>query len=78
MQSEQQVHAKKVPRRVIVLNWKTDLQSISDAFADFSPPGSEIVFVHEKLFNIAPRVRSVRFKEVRTRRLWRTLQFVTC
>lgn len=66
MRSEQSVQAKIVPRRVIVLNWTNDVDPLVEAFADFSPPGTEVVFVHQQQqqCRLPKRVRSVRFRQV--------------
>lgn len=66
MRSEQSVQARIMPRRVIVLNWTNDVEPLVEAFADFSPPGSEVVFVHQQQqqCKIPKKVRSVRFRQV--------------
>lgn len=52
-------------QRVIVLNWMQDLDALLQHFSDFSPAGSEIVFVHQQKKKFIPgRIGSVRFRQV--------------
>jgi hypothetical protein len=64
MQSKHLVHANTNPRRIIVLNWTLEHDSLIDAFADFSPPGTEVVFVGQEKRDVPSKVRSVKFREV--------------
>lgn len=64
MKSKHQVQPSKLPRKIIVLNWGADQESLVDAFAEFSPAGTEVVFVGQQNHSIPARVRNVRFREV--------------
>lgn len=65
MASQHTVNAVDKPQRVIVLNWMQDIEPLLADFAEFSPAGSEIVFVQEQRHKHLPhRVGSVRFKQV--------------
>lgn len=66
MASQHKVNAVEKPQRVIVLNWMQDIEPLLADFAEFSPAGSEVVFVQEQRHkNLPHRVGSVRFKQVR-------------
>lgn len=57
-----------IVQRVIVLNWRQDLDALLQHFSDFSPAGSEIVFVHQEKKGFIPsRIGSVRFRQVLSR-----------
>jgi hypothetical protein len=64
MSGQHNVNPKEKPKRVIVLNWTQDLDILLQHFSDFSPAGSEIVFVHQKVQSIPARIGSVRFRQV--------------
>jgi hypothetical protein len=64
MSEQHNVNPKEKPKRVIVLNWMQDLDILLQHFSDFSPVGSEIVFVHRKKQSIPARIGSVRFRQV--------------
>jgi hypothetical protein len=65
MKSKHHVQPSKLPRKIIVLNWGAEQESLVDAFAEFSPAGTEVVFVGEHSHSIPARVRNVKFREVR-------------
>lgn len=75
MHSKHSVHSTKLPKKVIVLNWAGDQASLVDSFADFSPPGTEVVFVGQAAHNIPHRRHAVRFREVRRGRLFKAAVF---
>jgi hypothetical protein len=64
MRSKHNVQPSKLPRKVIVLNWANDEESLVEAFAEFSPAGTEVVMVGQRKHNVPNRIRSVRFREV--------------
>lgn len=65
MASQHKVNAVEKPQRVIVLNWMQDIEPLLADFAEFSPAGSEIIFVQEQRHRHLPyRVGSVRFRQV--------------
>lgn len=64
MSGQHRVNPKDKPKRVIVLNWMQDLDTLLQHFSDFSPAGSEIVFVHREKKFIPGRIGSVRFRQV--------------
>jgi hypothetical protein len=66
MNSQHNVHPKDKPKRVIVLNWMQDVDVLLQHLADFSPAGSEVVFVHQEKKKIPSRIGSVRFRQART------------
>ena len=45
MQSKHHVRPNILPRKIIVLNWHGDHDSLNEALDDFSPPGTEVTFV---------------------------------
>ena len=66
MSSQHAVNAVEKPQRVIVLNWMQDIEPLLADFAEFSPAGSEVVFVQEQRHqSLSHRVGSVRFRQVR-------------
>ena len=64
MRRKHDVHSAKLPKKVIVLNWAADQTSLIDSFADFSPPGTEVVFVGQEAHHIPNRRHAVKFREV--------------
>lgn len=65
MSGQHNVNPTDKPKRVIVLNWMQDLDTLLQHFSDFSPAGSEIVFVHQEKKQFIPgRIGSVRFRQV--------------
>lgn len=64
MSGQHNVNPKDKPKRVVVLNWMQDVDTLLQHFSDFSPAGSEIVFVHQEKKSIPKRIGSVRFRQV--------------
>lgn len=67
MQSEHNVKPNILPRRIIVLNWHGEHESLTEALDEFSPPGTEVVFVGEVDRDLPSKAKNVKFRQVSTR-----------
>lgn len=58
---------KNPARHVIILNWSEDTVDLIRHLSNFSPAGTEITFVRQKVIpNLPEKLGSVRFRQVRT------------